>query len=339
MKVLFKCRYSYQFAYSLILLLLTTNLLAQRRGYELSKKKNEQYTVSSTEKLEVENRFGQVKINTWNKNQLTVDITIIAWGRNEQVAQDLLDKINIDHRRRDGEISFKTNISKTSNNNNKSGFEINYEINMPQSMALDLDNRFGAIYLGNHSGTLELVSAYGSLTAKRLMGKGSEIKISYGKATIEEISSGSLKSSYCGYVEITKAGTLIIDDRNGKVEIDEADELEVESAYSHFRLRQLNHRIELESKFGGVDIEDVKSGFSRIDIEISYGSLSLDLDNTPDFVFDVDVSFGSFNTNVSGVEIKKQIEGYTSAEYSGFRGKGGNSFVSVESSYGSVKFN
>ncbi|UZR95452.1 hypothetical protein [Chondrinema litorale] len=305
----------------------------------MSKKKSEQYTVSTNDKLVIENRFGEVKINTWTKNQLTVDIVITTWGRNEETAQDLLDKIDIDHKKSGSLITFETNISKSSNNNNKSGFEINYEVNMPQSLSLDLDNRFGPIYIGNHTGSLELVSAYGSINAKRLMGKGSEIKVSYGSATIEEIGSGTLKSSYCGYVEIGKAGTLIIDDRNGKVEIDEADELEVESAYSHFRLRQLNHRLELESKFGGVDIENVKSSFSRIDIEISYGSLSLDLEDTPDFVFDVDVSYGSFNTNISGVEIKKQIEGYTSAEYSGYRGKGGTSFVSVESSYGSVKFN
>ncbi|MEM1135956.1 MAG: DUF4097 family beta strand repeat-containing protein [Bacteroidota bacterium] len=325
-------------ALSLFMLLLANGIQAQKRGYELSKKQNEHYNISSSDKLIINNRFGQVKVNTWAKNELTVDIIITAWGRNEELAQTLLNKISIDHKRREGEISFKTNISKNSNNN-RAGFEINYEVNMPENCPLDLDNRFGAIYLANHSGQLDLVSAYGSLTAKRLMGDDVAIKVSYGKASIEEINSGSIKSSYCSFVELGKAGKLIIDDRNGKLEIDEAEELDVESAYSHFKLGKLTKMLELESKFGGVEIGNVANSFNKIDIEVSYGSLSVELDDALDFTFDVEVSFGSFHADMPNIEVRKQAEGYTSAQYEGYRGKGGRSSVTIESSYGSVRFN
>ncbi|MBX2840566.1 MAG: DUF4097 domain-containing protein [Flammeovirgaceae bacterium] len=313
-------------------------LVHSQSGNELRKWINKSFDVSKNDKLNITNKFGEVKINTWNELKITVEVEIKVWGPNDRVAQNLLDEIEIIQNRQGDEISFRTSIH-NSGNNSRSGFEINYTVNMPPTNELDLDNRYGATYLADFSGKLTLNSAYGSLKAGKITGNNSDIKVSYGKADIEELYYGNLKSSYCSYVELGKVGNLKIDDKHGRLEIDEGEQLEVESAYSNFNLGRLTESIFLDSKFGNARIENVMLGFKIIDVESSYGSLVIELDDAGDFEFEVDVKYGSFHQSISKIEIQRQVIGNTSQEIAGIRGTGGNSIVKASSAYGSVKFN
>ncbi|WP_157638199.1 hypothetical protein [Flexithrix dorotheae] len=313
-------------------------LVYSQSGNELQKKISKTFDVSKGDKLNITNKFGEVKINTWNEPRITVEVEIKVWGPNDKVAQNILNEIEIIQKRQGDEISFRTSIQ-NSGSNRKSGFEINYAVNMPPINDLILDNRYGATYLADFRGNLILNSAYGSLKAGKITGNHSDIKVSYGKADIEELFYGKLKSSYCSYVELGKVGNLKIDDKHGRLEIEEGEQLEVESAYSNFNLGRLTESIFLDSKFGNARIENVMDGFKIIDVESSYGSLVIELDDAGDFEFEVDVRYGSFNQSLSKIEIQRQIIGNTSQEIAGIRGNGGNSIVKASSAYGNVKFN
>jgi len=332
----FNCKVKIYFL--LLTILLCNNIVIAQNNNTISKTKHNSYTVTPNDQLSIKNRFGQVKINTWEKSEIKIDVTIKAWARNETEAREILDRIDVDDKKREGGIFYETKIEKKFKKSKNAGFEINYEVNMPQYTPLNLENRFGPIYLADHSGDLSLLSAYGSLNAKKISGKNTNIQINYGQASIDEIKNGSVKTSYCNFVEIGKAGDLTVDDRNGKLEIESATNLVVKSAYSHFSLDQLEKSLSLESKFGSAEIDEVSNDMEKILVDISYGSLEIDTRNVDNFNFDISVSFGSFDSGFSDVVFSSKSEGYTNKRYEGKKGNGGNRSIKVNSSYGSVSF-
>lgn len=312
--------------------------LAQNKDNIYTKNISNSYKVSPKDALTIKNKFGQVTINSWDKNIIQIDVVVKAWGDDELDAKDILDKINIDGKRKEAEIYYETKFLKKYKNNKRTGFEINYEVKMPPYLKLNLENRFGATFLGDYDGAVSLISAYGSLKTKRLSGKQVEINVSYGKADIDELRYGYLKSSYCGYVNIKKAGNISVDDRNGNLDIKEVEEIEASSAYSNFNIGKLTHSLELDSKFGNASVKNISSAVQRIDIDISYGSADLDLNDVDDFVFDVDVSFGNFSKGSNNLNYRTQIEKPIQQNYEGSKGNGGTASIKVKAAYGNITF-
>ena len=325
---------------AIVLLLFWANSfsLAQKGDNTLTKQISNTYRVSPDDAFTLINKFGQVTINSWENNEIKVDVEIKAWARTEDEAQEILEKISIDNKRKDKEIFYETKFIKKHKNSNRSGFEINYEVNIPPYLSLNLDNRFGATYLGDYDGSISLTSAYGSLKTKRLSGKEVDIQVSYGKADIDEMRYGNLKTSYCSYVNIGKAGNIYVEDRNGRLDIEEADNIEANSAYSHFGIGKLNKSLLLEAKFGSAEIEDISPSAERLDIDIAYGSAELDLREVNNFNFDIEVSFGNFNSGANKLTYQTQIDKPTNKMYQGTKGKGGNPSIKIRAAYGNVEF-
>src|SRR5690349_11375021 len=61
---------------------------------EKKKTYSKSYTVSSTDKINFENKFGELKINTWDKNEVKVDVSISAKANSDEQAQVILDNIS-----------------------------------------------------------------------------------------------------------------------------------------------------------------------------------------------------------------------------------------------------
>jgi len=69
------------------------------------------YTITGSEKISVNNQFGEVKINGWNKNEVKVDVTIIARSSTDERAQEILDRISIEDGKNGDGVYFKTNMN------------------------------------------------------------------------------------------------------------------------------------------------------------------------------------------------------------------------------------
>lgn len=312
---------------------------AQSGENEISKTLTERYDVSANDELEITNKYGEVHVNTWDKSEITIDITIRAWGRSEQDAKKLLERIEIEKNRFDNKIYFKTEVSSGNINiSRRSGFEINYKVNMPKGNPLNLENKYGSVYLDDFEGSLQLEVGYGKLKAKRITGKRSEVKISYGSAEIDEFRDGKLESKYSKPISIELAGDLELEDKYGGVEIGEITTLIGSSAYSGLEIGILHKALDMESKYGSGKVKTVKAGFDEIDVESSYGSFQFGFESDAAFDFDIETKYGSFDYGMD-LNVKKQIEkNYTSNEYAGYYKSPGNGRVKVSSSYGKVKF-
>src|SRR6478752_4980106 len=80
-----------------LLLVVTSFALANNDPLiEKTKSYSKSYNISNKDKINIENSFGEMKLITWAKNEIKVDVTITAKGGTEERAQQILDHISIE---------------------------------------------------------------------------------------------------------------------------------------------------------------------------------------------------------------------------------------------------
>ena len=137
--------------YNLLGLCLLLSTIGWAKDQDQKKKFVEKnYQVTTNTKLRIDNKFGKVEVNSWEKNEFDIKVEIIGKGRNEERAQRILNAIDIDITESSTEIEFETEIESTKNKNEE-GFEINYRIYMPEGNPLEIKNSFGDVTMGNRS--------------------------------------------------------------------------------------------------------------------------------------------------------------------------------------------
>ncbi|RYG02219.1 MAG: hypothetical protein EOO02_11010, partial [Chitinophagaceae bacterium] len=119
------------------------------------------YTIGKTDLVSLDNRFGELKINSWDKGELKVEVTMTAKGGTEDRASEILDRLSIEENKTSQGYSFRTEINsknnrKGNNTYNDEGFSINYEVWMPSTARLDAFNEFGATFISDFSGVTNI---------------------------------------------------------------------------------------------------------------------------------------------------------------------------------------
>lgn len=296
------------------LLLVTSAWLFAADGPDVEKKKtySKSYNLSANDKVSINNQFGEVKITTWNKSEVKVDVTIIVKGSSEERAQNILDNISIEDNKGGEGVSFKTNFGKQEwkgdkkNNNNSQSMEINYEVNMPASNPLKLESQFGKSFVPDMSGPVEITHKFGELVAGNLSNI-KELHVEFGSAVVESINNCKIVIKF-SKAEIKKMTGEI----KGNFEYCDKVKLTLNNSATDFNLN---------------------NQFSKIEVNVADGFNG---------DFDIHTNFGEFHNGTS-IVIKEKKEDDDEhgpkfdKDYSGKSGSGACK-VRIKSSFGTVRF-
>lgn len=302
-----------------IITVVTVSLLSfqgiagNRDMVEKKKTVSETYTVSSADKISISNSFGQVKVNTWNKKEVKVDITIIGRSPSESKAQEILDKISIGHGKNSSGVFFKTKMSEISTNGNKQnkkggdykseGMEINYIVYLPSQNPIDISNSFGALEIGDFEGEAVLESKFGTLVAGNLSNV-KKLLVEFGKADVKAVNNGKL------VIKFSKAN-----------------------------IGKLSGNIESNVEFCEVVDTRIDNTLKQFDLKSSYSTVSIVLGKDLSADFDIKTSFGEMdNSSAFNIAEKKQNkEGPVfDRMYYGTTGKG-TAKVTIKSEFGNIR--
>jgi hypothetical protein len=280
---------------------------------EKRKTYSKSYPLSNNDKVSLNNQFGEMRINIWDKNEIKVDVTIIAKANTDEVAQKILDRISIEDGKGGSGVWFKTHF-KNQNDDwdhgdkkeyKEQGMEINYVVNMPSGNPLDASNQFGAMFVPDYRGPVELESKFGSLTAGKLANV-KDVTVEFGKADIESITNGKLT---------VKFSSADVKKLSGDVDT----------------------RFEFCDKIKVVMDNSVKD----LDLRCSYSTVYLDVSSNLSANFEIRTNFGEFN-NKTAFAIKEDREDDDDRhgprfdkQYNGTSGSG-SSKVKIRSEFGEV---
>ena len=309
----------------------------QEKLIEKTKTISKSYPVDKNEKLMINNQYGKITVNTWNKKEFKVDVEVTVGTSEETETQKLLDAVDIVSAQDQAGVSFKTNIAEQSRKNGFFSFNqnhvyrkitVNYTVFMPVKNALDITNRYGSVVLPDLEGPVTINSNYGSFTAKELSNAANNLRLNYGSANIESLNGGNLKFNY------------------GDLKIGTANNLNAMIGYAPIRIERLKSAASINVNYGaGLTINNLDKTLKTLAIDANYTKVLLDLAGSGSFDFDVTVHNNQFSHKNDFVKVQDQPDDnsrhfISTKNYKGYVGKSGSdNKVVIRSNYTGVNFN
>ncbi|MCU0472145.1 MAG: hypothetical protein MUC93_02100 [Bacteroidales bacterium] len=331
---------------------------------ELTKEFHKEYAAKQGSKLELNNRYGNIVVQTSESDQVVIDVKVTVKYPNRERAEKLMSYIDVQFTEEPGLISAKTVIddkfSFTGWSSASRKFSIDYFVKMPVWLDLGLANKYGNSEIDDLAGYVDLDVKYGNITAAKLT-RGNEkplstINISYGNCSIEEAGWIEITTRYCGNFSIAKSRALSVDSKYSKLQlgsvssvageirydnlkIDDINNLVLDGGYTEVNIGTLTKKLDYNGEYGSFNIDRIPAGFESIEIDTRYTGVNLGIEENASYYLEAKTSFCGVKYNEENFLNKRRIVENNSAEISGIVGKEEkpSGTVKVEASYGNVK--
>ena len=254
-------------------LLLSSTGYAQKQKYDYEKSRSitQTYTANGNDKLSISNQFGQVVVKTWSRNEVKVDIKIEVSSTVKEEAEDMFERIDVDHSKNGSNIVFKTTMDKNKEKRDKNygshsnSINIDYEVSMPANLTLDLENKFGKTSLPDLQGDVTVLQEFGDLETGKLSNPN-KVTVKFGSADIESADGGTYDFQFAKSASIKNA--------SGDVKV------------------RVQH-----CKSNGVVVYG--SNLSSLNVNAQHSDVALVVPRDMSAQYNVETEFGSFNNNTS----------------------------------------
>ena len=312
------------------------------------------YLVNADAKLEIDNKYGNISVSTWDEDKIDLEITIKVSGGNENWVNEKLNSIDIDITALKNIVTAVTNLGtlslKSKGNNNS--FEINYIVKIPKNGTVKLNNKYGNISTLNLNSTADISCKYGKVNLGRLEGSNTNIHIEYCQnSTIEYIKNGNLEARYSG-LKINDSDKIILNTSYTDVVISGAQNIKYDCNYGNLKFQKINsiigsgnyltvsiaeisNSLNIDSKYGKINIENINEKANNVIINSGYSEIAIGYNTN--FAFDFDISTKYSNIKNDGnlqIDVNEEKNNYR--RISGFYKKKSQNKVNIISNYGNV---
>ncbi len=266
-------------------------------------------------RLEIENKYGDIHITTWNKDTVYIMAEIEAFAPNRAKLEKMFDGIKTDmtgsgsliiaKTRFDQSLteileSFKGLTDKVIEYNSR--VKISYFINAPDYLDINIENQLGDISMETNRGSLSVTLSNGSFKANTLE-KISDMRLSFGNADIGSVKSARIEPNFSELVigesndltinstssrfDLEKAGIVETESRRDKFFIGKISSLNGTTYFTDFKVQELEKEARLTLKYGSLDVGRINSRFDNLDIKSVYSDLTLSCDPSASYNFEI----------------------------------------------------
>ncbi len=274
-----------------------------------------EFKVSPQTQIEITNKYGKIDIHTWNKDSVVFEINIKVEARKLSKLEDVVGGIDFDVTSNEHFLLLRTNVDKNKNSLEKElqrfketilksdgNIQIDYEVWMPDSNELKIENKFGDIYIGDYNGEIAIDLSNGNLKAHNFYNrvkldmtfadasvnliKDGQIQCNFSEMYLKKVESLNLISKSSEF-EINQVQDLEAESRRDKFRIREAEMINAKSSFSMFRIEELSDRLTLRSDYGNLELGKISPDFENIIIESKSTDISLYFNKSASFDFDI----------------------------------------------------
>lgn len=305
----------------LAMLLIVSTVCSWAGKPERIKKKeySQSFSVSLSDQLLIDNRYGNTTVTHWNKNEALIRVEIEAKAETEEAAQATLDRVQIELKKSGNTVSGITSLKEQRwSNNSNERFTINYYISIPSKLAINLAQKYGNINLPEkNEGNSTIQVKYGNLNAGSFT-KSLDLEVKYGNVDINDITKAYLYLGYCGNASIGNASQLEVDNKYSNLNIKKCTQITLENKYGNVKIESLD-KGDMGIKYSEATIGSVKD--ELVVGELAYSTLTIKELSSNFKKLDVDARYGNLNVNISsGASFKVSAESmkYGNHNVSGF---------------------
>lgn len=323
-----------------LIILFTFGFLTLHAGEDYSKKITKSFVVNGDAQLVVFNKYGKVYCENWTKNEVSVEVTITVEATSEDKANKIFNKIGIDITGNPSMVRAETSIESGAFNKGSTELSIDYKIQFPKSMSVDIDNKFGDIFIDEVDGKARIDLGYGMVKVKKLNNSSNNLDIKFSEGNFGYVNRAEMDVKYTeltideaneliadtrfSELEFVKVGKVVLDSGYDEITVGDVNDMETEASFSEINIASLTERLVAESGYGDITVRNVGKGFSLIDIDNNFADTKLWFDVAASFSVDVNMKMGDFYFPKSNSNVTSQELSFTSHKYKGTIGSGSN---------------
>lgn len=334
---------------------------------------SESFDISNGANVELINKYGNMDIRTIDSDKVNITVEILVDARNEDKAQEVFDRIDIDFYGTSSSVKAETKIDSDKKGfwknwgswNNGGNYEIHYFVEVPKHVHLILQNKYGNIFCEDMDNDMDITLKYGNFD----IGRAHEVDVDlgYGDGEMTDVHDLDVDLKY-GKIEVETAHDVDISSKYSQITIDEAKDIEAESKYDKFRIRKadsfsddgkydnlrlgqigslkvytgytdidiekLLRSARIETKYGSIRIDEITDDLDEIDITSSYAGIKINNPEDVGYKFDIETEYASINVDHGTGEFGDDDED----EWARGKRKGkGDGKIKIKSKYGSVR--
>lgn len=331
---------------------------------DVDKQFKKEFDASAIELLKINNRYGDVEIVNSGNNKIVIVVDVQLSHPNSSKAEKLLSMINVEFSENDNTAEARTVIDRQFSMNNRGpnhGFSIDYRVEMPADMDLDLSNRYGDFKAGTLTGHVDIRVKYGSLFIKSLTRQNEEplnritgeylrvgdiadagwleLNLRYvNRLNILSAQALLVNSRYSTNNNIDKVSSIVIDSKYDRFEINDLNNIVAESAYTAYKIGNISKKLDIETRYGSIEVENVEAGFELVKTDVAYSPVKISFDNSASYMLNAETRYCGFSFDEDNADIRQRIQESNSLYLEALIGKAGTkSEVIIDADYGSVK--
>ncbi|KIA97368.1 hypothetical protein OA88_21430 [Flavobacterium sp. JRM] len=343
--------------YNFLILLLIIPFLgfANDDGYSTKQKViKKTYIVNSDAGIDIDSKYGNITVTTWDEDKIDIEVIIKVSGNNENWVNEKLNSINVNITALKSMLTASTSIgnstykSKGSNNS----FEINYTLKIPKNGTVKLNNKYGNITTGDLASTTDIFCKYGKVNLGRLNGNANTIHIEYCQnSSIQYLKNGNLEARYSG-LKINSAGRINLDTNYTDIVMGDGQNIRYDCNYGTFKFQKMGsiagagnyltvnigeilNTLSIDLNYGNLAVGIINEKANNINVTSGYSDISLGYDSNYAFDFDISARYSGIKTD-SSLQISNSEEKSNAKKIDGFYKKKGQNKVVLISSYGSI---
>ncbi len=267
-------------AIGLIILLSVKFAFAENQAWiEKTKQFSLTFDARNMVQVNVTNQFGNVKVIHWDKKTIQVEVTVKANAVNNTLVNRYLDNIDIKNNVRNNVLVLQTwmaNSALIQTRDPKTSYcTVDYVIQMPAHIPLQVNNSFGDVELPAFYAPLQVSIQHGNLKAPVINNIKSNVNMRFSTAEIRELIGATLNSVNSD-INIYTAKNADLHFEKGVLIAENLENIKGILKYSKSVLNNLGEEIELNVSFtNDLQLGHLNADLKKLMINTNYSDILL----------------------------------------------------------------
>lgn len=342
------------------LLLIPSMMMANNMDGKYTKTKTikKEFSVNKDALVNLNNKYGNIDIKTWNQNEVSIEVVITTNGNNESKVEEKLEDITIHFENSSQEVSVKTRFEKQNSswsffgNRSSVNMDVKYIVRMPITNNLNVNMDYGDVMLDELEGKASLNCDYGKIYVGKLLNDSNSINLDYSRgSTIDFMKNGDINIDYttldieeAGNVDLNtdysnttfgKVNDLEFNSDYGNLTVNNSNKIVGNSDYVSLRFGNINSTLIVKADYGSIKVGKMGANFDEVDLNTEYTGVKIGVDSNSSFSLVADSQYSGISVP-EGFDFTKQIEKNSKKHYEGTY-NGSNGKITVKSQYGGIK--
>lgn len=328
------------------------------------RKISKSFSVSPNALLEVDNKYGDIDIVTWDQNKVEIEVTLRTNGNDQEAVLNRLRELDVIFKNSNSHVSAQTQIGSTRSSfwswitggSSNVNIDINYKIKVPATNRVDLENSYGNINLDRLQGNASISCDYGQVFIGELLGDNNQIELNYSRNShFGYIKSGAIDADYSDYT-IEEVGALKVSADYSKSKINKVEQLDFNCDYGSMEVGIVKNirgqgdylsttigavyaSLNLSLDYGSATIDKMMNSLESVDIDSEYTTLKIGYPAASPWRYTLNSSYA----NIKGLEgnsfnNQKQHQSGSKRFFQGYHLSDTGAKVTINASYGSINF-